>query len=281
MDDGTLWRLAEDRWLITSSSGGAARMHRHLTYVADVLLGHPRAAVVDVGEHWAGLAFAGPRAAALLSDLLGRAVPSHMGLCHGTIADTPVRVLAASYSGERAFEVHVPAHLAKGVFAVLVAAAKGAGGGVYGLDAMDHLRVEKGHVVIGAEADGRTTPADLGMGGMLRKAGGFIGWQGLTRPALADQAGRRQLVGLTSIDGAGICEGAMLIVHQGEEPVGHVTTAAPRVADEGAIALGLLIDGAARHGETLLAWSPTRHSTVPVQVTSPVFHDPEGARYHD
>ena len=281
MDDGTLWRLAEDRWLITSSSGGAARMSRHMTYVADVLLGHPRAAVVDVGEHWAGLAIAGPRSAALLADLIGAPVPSHMGLCHGTIAGAPVRVLAASYSGERAFEVHVPGHLAHAVFAALVDAAQAAGGGVYGLDAMDHLRVEKGHVVIGAEADGRASPADLGMGGMLRKAGGFIGWQGLTRPALADQAGRRQLVGLTSIDGAGICVGAMLVVQQGEEPAGHVTTAAPRVAGQGAIALGLLTDGAARHGEVLLAWSPTRHSMVQVRVGPAVFHDPEGALYHD
>ena len=167
------------------------------------------------------------------------------------------------------------------MFAALVDAAQAAGGGVYGLDAMDHLRVEKGHVVIGAEADGRASPADLGMGGMLRKAGGFIGWQGLTRPALADQAGRRQLVGLTSIDGAGICEGAMLVVQQGEEPAGHVTTAAPRVAGQGAIALGLLTDGAARHGEVLLAWSPTRHSMVQVRVGPAVFHDPEGALYHD
>jgi len=281
MDDGTLWRLAEDRWLITSSSGGAARMARHLTYVADVLLGHPRAAVVDVGEHWAGLAFAGPRAAELLAGLIGSAVPAHMGLMHGEIADVPVRVLAASYSGERAFEVHVPAHRAPDVFTALVDAARRAGGGVYGLDAMDHLRVEKGHVVIGAEADGRATPADLGLGGMLRKAGGFVGWQALTRPALVDPAGRRQLVGLTAIDGAPIAEGAMLVTREGEKPLGHVTTSAPRVATPGAIALGLLADGVARHGETLLAWSPTRRSSVAVRVGPPLFYDPEGARYRD
>jgi sarcosine oxidase subunit alpha len=281
MDDGTLWRLAEDRWLITSSTGGAARMVRHLTYVADVLLGHPRAAVVDVGEHWAGLAFAGPRAADLLAVLIGAPAPAHMGLTDAVIAGVPVRVLAASYSGERAFEVHVPGDQAGPVFQALVDAAQSAGGGVYGLDAMDHLRVEKGHVVIGAEADGRVTPADLGLGGMLRKAGGFVGWQALTRPALVDPAGRRHLVGLTAIDHAPIAEGAMLVAREGEKPLGHVTTSAPRVAEPGAIALGLLTDGTARHGETLLAWSPTRRSTVPVRVGPPLFYDPEGARYRD
>jgi sarcosine oxidase subunit alpha len=146
---------------------------------------------------------------------------------------------------------------------------------------MDHLRVEKGHVVIGAEADGRTTPADLGLAGMLRKAGGFVGWQALTRPALADPAGRRQLVGLTAQGDAPIAEGAMLVMREGTEPLGHVTTSAPRVAEPGAIALGLLADGTTRHGEVLIAWSPTRRSSVPVRVGPPLFYDVEGARYRD
>jgi sarcosine oxidase subunit alpha len=281
MDDGTLWRLADDRWLLTSSSGGAARMARHLTYVADVLLGGPRAAAINLSEHWAGIALAGPQSAALLSDLIGEAAPAHMGLIPATIAGIAVRVLAASYSGERAFEVHVPGHQAPTVFAALLDAAQKRGGGVYGLDAMDHLRVEKGHVVIGAEADGRAIPSDLGLGGMLRKAGGYVGWQGLTRPALANPAGRRQLIGVTAINGAPIPEGAMLVTREGEEPIGHVTTSAPRVAGDGAIGLGLLVDGASRHGETLYAWSPTRKQTVPVKIGAPVFYDAEGARYRD
>ena len=281
MDDGTLWRLAEDRWLITSSTGGAARMLRHLSYVAEVLLGLRQVAVIDVGEHWAGLAFAGPQAAKLLACLTGAPAPVHMGLADATIAGTAVRVLAASYSGERAFEVHAPGSQALPVFQALVDAAQSVGGGVYGLDAMDHLRVEKGHVVIGAEADGRTTPADLGLAGMLRKAGGFIGWQALTRPALNNPAERPRLVGLTAIDHAAIAEGAMLVAREGEKPLGHVTTSAPRVAEPGAIALGLLTNGAARHGDVLYAWSPTRRSTVPVRVGPPLFHDPEGALYRD
>jgi len=226
MDDGTLWRMAEDRWLLTSSTGGAARMARHLSYVADVLLAGARVAVVNQSEHWAGLAFAGPRTADLLGDLTDEAVPAHMGHAPATIAGIAVRVLAASCSGERSFEVHIPAHQAHDAFTALVAAAQGVGGGVYGLDAMDHLRVEKGHVVIGAEADGRAIPADLGMGGMLRKAGGFVGWQALSRPALADPAGRQRLVGVTSMEGAPIPEGAMLVTRVGEEPLGHVTPAA-------------------------------------------------------
>ena len=145
---------------------------------------------------------------------------------------------------------------------------------------MDALRVEKGHVVVGAEVDGRVTPADLGLGGMVRKAGGFIGWQGLTRPVLAEPSGRRQLVGLEALDGP-IPEGAMLVAAPGQEPQGHVTTAAPRVADSGWIGLALVTDGAASHGQELLAWSPTRHQQARVRLTAPLFYDPEGALYRD
>lgn len=281
MDDGTLWRLAEDRWLITSSTGGTARMARHLSYVAEVLLDHARASVVDVSAHWAGLALAGPRSAAVLRALTGTEPPPHMHWAEAMIADVPVRVLAASYSGERAFELHVRADCAGTVFEASLAAVRAAGGGLYGLDAMDHLRVEKGHVVIGAEADGRTTPHDLALGAMLRKSGGFVGWQGLTRPALADPAMRHQLVGVTAIAGSDLAEGAMLVTRKGEAPVGHVTTAAPRVAGEGAIGLALLRNGAARHGEELIAWSPTRKREVRVMVGPPLFYDAEGARYRD
>ncbi len=280
MDDGTVWRLAEDRWLLTSSSGGAARMARHLSYVAEVLMDHARASIADVTEHRAGLAIAGPKAAELMSRVIGAPAPAHMHLADAVIADTPVRLLAASYSGERAFEVHVRGDAIGPVFDHLVEALSAVGGGLYGLDAMDHLRVEKGHVVIGAEADGRTTPHDLGLGGMLRKTGGFVGWQGLSRPALA-APGRRQLVGLTAVGAGSINEGAMLVRREGEEPQGHVTTAAPRVAGEGSIALGLLADGANRHGEQLYAWSPTRNSYVTVVIGPPLFYDAEGARYRD
>jgi len=172
MDDGTLWRLAEDRWLITSSTGGAARMLRHLTYVAEVLLGLRQVAVVDLGEHWAGLAFAGPRAAQLLAGLTGTPAPAHMGLADGTIAGVAVRVLAASYSGERAFEVHVPGDQARPVFAALVDARDRSAAGLWPRCDGPFAR-RKGPC--GDRGRGRWTdyPADLGLGGMLRKAAGL------------------------------------------------------------------------------------------------------------
>ena len=202
-----------------------------------------------------------------------------MSTAPGTIAGTPVLVLAASYSGERAFEIYVEATHAAPVWQALAAAVAAEGGAPYGLEAMELLRIEKGHVVVGGEVDGRTTPHDLGLGKMLNKAGGFIGAAGLERPALK-ASGRSNLVGLESLEGP-IAEGAMLVGRAGTAPQGHVTAAARRILEGGSIALAHLVDGHQRHGEVITATSPTRGVKTRVRVTSPHFYDPAGERYRD
>jgi sarcosine oxidase subunit alpha len=278
MDDGTVWRLDETDYLLTSSTGGADRMEAHLSYVHHVLAPDLRVSVVAQQEHYAGIALAGPRASGILAEVAGVELPAHMGLTRATIAGQPVLILAASYSGERAFEVYAAGHDAAPVWIALEEKVRAAGGYPYGLEALEFLRIEKGHVVIGAEADGRTTPLDLGFDRMLRKAGGFVGVQALGRPELA-AADRRRLVGLVSPEQ--IPEGAMLVAGHGEPVEGHVTSAGPRLLEAGGVALALLASGMERQGETLLATSPTRGRHVQVTVTAPVFHDPEGTRYRD
>jgi sarcosine oxidase subunit alpha len=147
------------------------------------------------------------------------------------------------------------------------------------MEAMEFLRIEKGHLVVGGEIDGRMTPHDLGIAGMLNKTGGFIGAQGLTRPALT-APGRRQLVGLESLEGD-IPEGAMLIVQDGGRVLGHVSAAAFRVIEGGSIALGQLLGGFERHGEELIATSPTREKKARVRIVAPHFYDAAGERYRD
>ena len=278
-DDGTVWRLAENRYLLTSSTGGADRMAGHLSYVRNSLRPDLACSVVNVQEHYAGIALAGPRARAILAELIGAEPPRHMGYAPGVLAGVPVHVLAASYSGERAFEIHVEASHAAAVWKAIAAATHAEGGAPYGLEAMELLRIEKGHVVVGGEVDGRSTPHDLGLGGMLNKAGGFIGAAGLTRPALS-APNRNNLVGLVSLDGP-IPEGGMLIQRAGQSPQGHVTAAARRILEGGAIALALLEGGHKRHGEELIVSSPTRGEKARVRVTSPHFFDPAGERYRD
>jgi methylglutamate dehydrogenase subunit C len=278
-DDGTVWRLAESRYLLTSSTGGADRMATLISYVRQYLCPEMRVSAVNVQEHYAGIAVAGPNAKAVLAGLIGEEPPRHMSTVPATIAGVSVLLLAASYSGERAFEVYIEATHAAPVWAALEGAVTGQGGCLYGMEAMEFLRIEKGHLVVGGEVDGRMTPHDLALDKMFNKAGGYIGASGLSRPALS-LPGRRQLVGLEAIEG-NIPEGSMLITREGEAPQGHVTAAAFRIVEGGSIALGQLEGGFARTGEELIATSPTRNQHAKVRVVAPHFYDAAGERYRD
>jgi sarcosine oxidase subunit alpha len=278
-DDGTVWRLDENRYLLTSSTGGADRMATHISYVRQYLCPHLRVSAVNVQEHYAGIAVAGPKAKAVLTTLIGEEPPRHMSTVPAVISGVPVIILAASYSGERAFEIYISASDAATVWAACEAEVMKIGGALFGLEAMEFLRIEKGHLVVGGEVDGRMTPHDLALDKMLNKAGGYIGASGLARPALAE-AGRRQLVGLESLEGD-IPEGAMLIPNEGASPQGHVSVAAFRIIEGGSVALGQLVDGFSRHGEILIASSPTRGQKARVRVVAPHFYDPAGERYRD
>jgi sarcosine oxidase subunit alpha len=252
-------------------------MDAHLAYVHQVLAPHLQVAIVNVQEHWAGLAIAGPQARTVIETLTGAAAPRHMGAAPVTVTGVAGWLLAASYSGERAFELYLPGDRIGPAWQALKSAVLAAGGALYGLEALELLRIEKGHIVVGAEASGRTTPHDLGLAKMLR-ASGYVGCTALDRPAL-QRADRQSLVGLEA-DSA-IPEGAMLVASGQTAPQGYVTSAGSRVLGSGGIALALLEGGMARAGEQLTALSPTRNLAVPVRVVVPTFHDPDGANYRD
>jgi glycine cleavage system aminomethyltransferase T len=147
----------------------------------------------------------------------------------------------------------------------------------YGIDAMNALRVEMGHVA-GGELNGRVTADDLGLGRMVKAEGDFIGRRSLSRPGLNDPA-RWQLVGLVPADGESmLLQGAKIV---GETPgryIGEVTSIAWSPMLDTPIALALVAGGRERYGDRLLASSPLAGRDVPVIVRSPVFFDPDGER---
>jgi methylglutamate dehydrogenase subunit C len=279
-DDGTVWRLDENRYLLTSSTGGASRMATWLSYVRSQLCADLKVSVVCVQEHYAAIAVAGPKSASIVAALTSAEAPRHMSVAETTIAGVPVLLMAASFSGERAFEVHFDASQAETVWLAIEAAVLAQGGAPYGIEAMELLRIEKGHLVVGPDIDGRLTADELGLGKMVNKAGSWIGAATLQRPDFADPM-RKQLVGLEALDGGSIPEGGMLVRFMGGEAEGHVTASGLRIVAGGSIALAHLKGGQKRHGEEIYAWSPTRNSRVKVRVASPHFYDPAGERYRD
>jgi sarcosine oxidase subunit alpha len=186
-----------------------------------------------------------------------------------------------SFSGELGFEINVPADCGAAVWEALYASGQAHGIAPYGTEAMHVLRAEKGFIIVGQDTDGTVTPEDVGLGWAIGKSKiDFLGKRSLARPAM-QAPGRKQLVGLLTSDGSTLLEeGAQVVASAGQSPpmnlIGHVTSAYASATVGRPIALAMIADGRARIGQTLYVPMPGRD--IAVQVTSPAFYDPQGAR---
>jgi sarcosine oxidase subunit alpha len=284
-DDGTVARLGERHYLLTTTTANAARVMSWLEYWLQVQWPQLEVWLASVTEQWAGVALAGPRARAVLAALadadVGDGALPFMGWREARVAGIPARLFRISFSGELGYEINVPADHATALWEALLEAGAPHGIAPYGTEAMGVLRIEKGHVA-GMELDGRTTPDDLGLARLVAAHKDCLGKRSLRRPGLADPA-RRQLVGLTPVDGASaIPRGAQLVAdprRAAPNPIlGHVTSTCHSPALGHPIALALLSGGRARHGEVLHACAPLADARVAVRVTGPVFYDADGKR---
>ena len=203
-----------------------------------------------------------------------------MGCGAVRVAGVEGRIFRVSFSGERAYEVAVPARYGAALWDLLLERAEAAGGGAYGLEALNVLRIEKG-LLTHAEIDGRTSADDLGLGRMV-KDGDCVGRVASLRPGLSG-AEREQLVGLVPVDrGAPLLAGAHVVARG---------AAAERERDEGwlssvchsptlghSIALAFVRDGRARMGGRVDAVCLLRGSRVECEIVPPAFFDPDGGR---
>ncbi len=287
-DDGTTSRLSATHYLMTTTTLNAVNVMQHLEYLLQVEWPELNVFATSVTEQWAAAALSGPMAREVLAtvvsiDVSNVAFPflavGHCELAVGK-ARIPARLFRMSYSGELAYEIHVPVTHGRAMWEAVMAAGEPFGIMSYGTEAMSTLRIEKGHVVVGPEADGRTTADDLGMGKLVSPAKSCIGKPLLARPALTSPD-RWQLVGLTAIDGM-IPRGGKLVADPGQAApnpmLGHVSSWCWSPNLDASIGLALLERGRARHGETLWAVSPLADARVRVRVGPPCFIDPEGER---
>ncbi len=285
-DDGTTWRLDEHRFLMTTTTAGAGHVMEHLEYHRDVVWPDLKVALTSVSDEWAGVAVAGPKSRQVLAacvtkcDVSNEALP-FMGVRTGEIVGIPVWIARLSFSGEMAYEVYCGANWGQALWDALMAAGEKHDIVPYGLEALSTLRIEKGHVA-GPELNGRTTPGDLGLQGMVSSKKNFVGAVLNNRPAMQAED-RLQLVAIRSIDGQRIIGGSHLVKGTKDEPglsEGHTTSTCFSPALNAYISLALLERGRARFGEKMYATNPVRDSHVAVEVINPHMVDPKGARMH-
>jgi heterotetrameric sarcosine oxidase alpha subunit len=286
MDDGTAGRLAEDHFVVTTTTANALPVYRHMEFVRQCLFPDLDVQLISTTEAWAQYAVAGPNSRKLLEkivdvDISNEAFPfmacANITICGGLRA----RLFRISFSGELAYEIAVPTMYGDALMRRIMEEGAEFGVTPYGTEALGVMRIEKGHAA-GNELNGTTTALNLGMGRMVSKAKDSIGSilserEGLNSPDALNQ------IGIKPVDpNDPVPAGAHLMNAEGPVDAAHdqgyVTSAcfSPNLGH--AIALGFVKDGANRLGERMRLVSPLTGVAVDVEIVSAHFIDPEGER---
>jgi len=288
LDDGTISQLGESNFHVTTTTANASKVWQHIKKAATVDWPELDVKLTSVSDHWASLAIAGPYARDLLSALKPDFDVSREELPFGTVRighldGLPVRVFAISFSGELSYEINVPAGYSNILLSRVIEHGKAWNITPYGLEALDILRIEKGHLSIGTEIDGRRTADDLGLGRMVSWKKNFIG-RALSKRSAILAKGRQQLVGLISehkepIPIAAHLSDKALDQNGCAESIGILTAAIYSPIREQHIALALLKDGRNRIGGKVWAHSPIAGQSIQLTIVPSCFYDQEGGRY--
>jgi sarcosine oxidase, subunit alpha len=286
LDDGVVARIGEDRFHVTTTTGGAARVLALMEDYLQTEWSELSLWLTSITEQWAVIAVQGPSSRKVLEplvegiDMSAETLP-HMGVAQGSICGIPMRLFRVSFTGELGFEVNVPADFGLAVWEEIFASGEPYGIVSYGTESMHVLRAEKGYIIVGQETDGTVTPDDVGLTWAIAKSKpDFVGKRSLQRPALV-APDRKQLVGLLTVDpGKVLEEGAQVVqaARQGPaaRPLGHVTSSYYSATLDRSIALALVAGGRARMDQALCI--PMPEGDLPVRVVAPIFYDPKGER---
>ena len=281
LDDGTTARLGETHFLMTTTTAAAGLVMRHLDFVQQAFCAGWDVRTISVTETWAQFAVAGPLARQLVTGFLETPADlPFMGCAPVRLGGVAARLFRISFSGEEGYEIAVPTRYGESLFRDLLARAETLGGGAYGMEALNVLRIEKGFITH-AEIHGRVTAFDIGLEKMVSPKKDCIGQAAARRPGLLGPE-REQLIGLRSKSGAAITAGAHLFtpgdVVERATDQGYVTSVGFSPTLGAWLGLGFLKNGRERIGETVRLVDHLRGIDVLCEVADPVFHDREGVK---
>ena len=290
MDDGTAGRLAEDHFVVTTTTANALGVYRHMEFVRQCLYPDMDVQLISTTEAWAQYAVAGPNSRKLLQkivdpefDLSNDAFPfmacGNITVCGGLRA----RLFRISFSGELAYEIAVPTRYGDALMRKIMEEGAEFDVTPYGTEALGVMRIEKGHAA-GNELNGTTTALNLGMGRMVSKKKDSIGSTLSEREGL-NTADALVQVGIKPVDPSDtVPAGAHLMNADGPVDAAHdqgyATSACYSPILGHHIAIGFLKDGGNRKGEKMRLVSPLTNVETEVEIVSAHFVDPDGERLH-
>ncbi|GGE24194.1 sarcosine oxidase subunit alpha [Aureimonas endophytica] len=288
IDDGIVARLGPNRFHVTTTTGGAARVLNHMEDYRQTEFPHLKVWLTSITEEYATIAVQGPKAREIVvphfegADVSNEAFP-HMSVAEGRFLGVPCRFFRVSFTGDTGFEINVPSRYGRAVWDALREIGRPFGLQPYGTEAMHVLRAEKGYIIVGQETDGTVTPADAGLNwAVSKKKADFVGKRGMQRPDLLS-ANRKELVGLLTRNPLTVLEeGAQIVADPRQAKpmtmIGHVTSSYWSETLGRSIALALVRNGRARLGEELFV--PMPEGDVAVEIIDPVFYDRQGEKLH-
>jgi sarcosine oxidase subunit alpha len=272
-------RLAPGHFVVSCSSSHVAAMVTHLEEWREDRFALASVFIHDASAHWATIAISGPRSRGVVASLdlgipLDDAQFPHMSARIGVFAGRMARIARVSFTGERCYEISVPARQA----AALWQQARAAGAKPLGVEALGVLRAEKGYLFVGQDTDSDTLPQDIGMGGPREKRkDAYLGDRSLFTP-FAMRKGRRQLVGIAASGTTPLPVGAHAVQEAGSKlrSIGYVTSSCWSAELARPVALGLIEDGLDRFGAAMrFEHLGQRYDGT---LVAPCFLDAQGAR---
>ena len=286
MDDGTTTRVSENHYHMTTTTAQAANVLSHLEYYLQIVWPELNVNVVSTTEQWAGAAIAGPKSRELLQKLFPDTDCSNEGLPFMGFIETKLfgvyaRIFRISFSGELAYEVNVESDYGNFMWEKIIEIGNEFKIQPYGTEALSTLRIEMGHVA-GSELDGRTTPFDTSLDGLLSKKKDFIGKRSMQKEAFISSK-REKIVGVVPLDKkTSIPEGSYIVKDANTKlpnpKLGHVSASCWSVEYNNPFSLAIIKDGKNMIGQKLFALSPLKNKSIPVEIVSSHYVDPKGER---
>ena len=288
-DDGTTSRLADDHFIMTTTTANAGRVMSHIEFCHQALWPDLDVTYVSVSEQWAQMAIAGPKSRATLQKIVddlmidNNTMPYLAAKEISVLGGIPARLFRISFSGEHAYELAVPADYGSAVGAAFIERGAEFGIAPYGVEALSIMRIEKGHVA-GGELNGTTTAADLGLGKMMSSKKDYIGRMMATREGLTNK-NRQSVVGIRAVNHAVRIRVGSHLLKKGDHPStqndqGYISSVAWSPMLDRWIGLALLANGRERHGEIVQVFDGLRDTHMLAEICDPVHFDRENAKLH-
>ncbi len=279
MDDGTVARLTDDHYYVTTSTANVETVEQWFQWwMADREM---CAYVTNVTSGYSVINIAGPNARATLSKLtdidLSPAKFRYMRVKRGDVAGVPAILLKIGFVGESGWEVHCPAEYGEHMWDALLAAGEEFDIRPFGVEAQRILRLEKMHIIPSQDTDLLTTPFDVGADWVVRfDKGDFVGAGGLR--LARDQEDRDKLVGFVMSDGVVPHDGDS-VVDEENRPIGRITSSRLSPTMGKGFGYARVPAHLADEDETIRIW--TEGSAHDATVTLQPFYDPEGKRLRE